>query len=221
MRVRQQAESKFQAGAGLQRTFSSNRQNSGFGARMYGKIQRSLTMEKIIAVIPNRNLTSSSASSNMVSSLSNGLKSASNFSLWPSQKSNRPAPIVSVEMAEITVPKVEDWMSKCTGTTHMFDLEFSSASGVIARIKFQIVFIACSTNIPIVIGEQLTQELLPTEFSEFHADISAMKLHDKVWHDGLMLQHGGDLGGAPEGKRRFFRLIGDYLIGYHELVSFF
>jgi hypothetical protein len=107
-------------------------------------------------------------------------------------------------------------LPECTSPNNMvtkMDLEFLEA-GNRANLTPSIIGNA-SVQLLYFPGTMGPIELLPLSFEEFADGKQTVALHKKVWRDGYLNQ----LDYATlEYKRRFFKLCGNKLIGYHEKV---
>ncbi|KAI8900221.1 hypothetical protein BC833DRAFT_582707 [Globomyces pollinis-pini] len=154
-----------------------------------------------------------SSSYSSFSSVSSSL--AFNLKPIPAQKPG------TMRVGHYSITDVASWVSNSKGhinqeTIEMFDNDWDKSKKSYRKKATMISVGSLSIQtLYMPLTKTMTTELLPLTISEYRDDLLVIKLHEKVWKEGYLLQLGGD---CDTWRRRYFKLVGDVLIAYHEVT---
>ncbi|KAJ3268733.1 Bud site selection protein bud4 [Terramyces sp. JEL0728] len=163
---------------------------------------------KFLTKFSQNNLTHSGSLSSITSA------SSANFKKEPIFGS-----VQNMRTGHFMVCNVQEWVTEMsnqvsTAVFELFEIDFSKPKMFSFKKTDNVISIGKITS-QVFFMKSISHgnELLPISLSEYKDDLQTVALHSKVWKEGRLKQLGGD---CSEWKSRFFRLIGTFLIGYHE-----
>ncbi|KAI8916117.1 hypothetical protein EDD86DRAFT_197706 [Gorgonomyces haynaldii] len=193
LRVREMAEP-----TNLKRSFSTklNLQKNlkSFSSRVLSKLTRTPSLDRMSQDSDEKPTLNHSYSFGSLSSMN--LRQANS------------ARVSQIRSATYEISNVREVADKCMKKIAQFEIEFveqlQDNTAIVGRLFLEAIVFPVSN---------VAMELVPFSFAEYQDGLSAVKLHQRVWKEGILLQKGGD---AKEWKRRHFRLQGQRLIGSND-----
>ena len=126
----------------------------------------------------------------------------------PSRGKNGQVPAISTEetigCAAVNIGTMIDEVFLCT-LIDGWDVESAWDKVNVAKLQLQMFFIPSAPN--------LEADLLPENLQKCEEAVTISEWHNRVFHTGFLSQRGGD---TRFWRRRHFKLIGGFLIAFHE-----